>query len=385
MKSILAINIGSSSRKYSFFSQSEEILTSYYEKEEGKYLVSRIFKGEKISSNISEEDFLNSSSQEIEFLKSNGIKEEDISAVGFRVVCPGEYFLNSVSKIDEEYISVLEKSLEMAPLHLDNIIKEIKSFRSSYPKIPSFGVSDSALYKNLPLKETLYSIPLDLSKKWGIRRFGYHGLSVSSVLRKSPQDLKNIVVCHLGSGASVVALKDNQVVKVSMGFTPLEGLTMATRSGDIDFGALTYLAKSENFTFNDLNLLLNKKSGLLGLSGSNDMREIIKKKEEGDEKSILAFNIFVSKVRKYLGEALLELGKIDLIIFTGAMGERSDIVREAVLKDLDDLGIKIDEEKNKSVTLKSEEGFIQDSSFNQTKIAVFKSDEMGEIVKEILK
>lgn len=387
MKKILAVNIGSGSEKYSFYNEERLVCFSHYEKEGNNFVVSRkIFHQEKDlpaqKIKLSEEQFKNSHSLEINFLKENKIieNENEISAICFRVVCPGNFFLDSAKMIDDEYLEKLEEGMKSAPLHIERTISKIREFKKILNEVLFVGVSDSSFFKNISESKKYYALPKKLSDKYDIKRFGYHGLAVKSVLRKiEDKKDKRIIICHLGSGCSVIATRGELPISASMGFTPLEGLIMSSRSGDVDFGAVSYLAKKEGLDFDSLNKLLNKESGLLGIAGTNDMREIIRGRDKGDDNSKLAFDMFISSVRKFVGYYCFEMGGVDIIAFSGTMGERSDIVRDAVLEGLDDLGISINIKKNNEITERSDEGFIEDDK-GRVKIVVVKIDEMREMM-----
>jgi acetate kinase len=384
MKNILTINIGSSSKKYSFFQNGNLKVFSHYEKEEKNFILTKKIEEKEEKRKISEKEYNNSSNLEIEFLKEKFIKnEKEISAVGFRVVCPGNFFLERIRKIDKNYLEKLEEGFQLAPLHIKPILREIKEFKSNFPDILSYGISDSSFFKDIPIEQKYYAIPKELSDKYDIKRFGYHGISAQSILRKIQKEdvYKNIIICHLGSGASVIAVKNGKAFTSSMGFTPLEGLVMATRSGDIDFGVISYLSKKENLNFEEMNTLLNEKSGLIGLSKTNDMREIIERKEN-DKQADLAYNIFINRIKKYIGGFSAQLGGLDILIFTGTIGERSDIVRESILENMEFLSIYFNKEKNEEISKKGIEGSIEEKN-SKVKIQIIKTDEMREMKRMI--
>lgn len=395
MKKILVINVGSSSKKYSFFDGKDLVANSHYEKENGEYIVSRKFKINipkkegLIKIKISESDYKNSLKLELDFLiREKIIKDKnDIWRLGFRIVGRGDYFLKN-REINKKYKQELKKDITIIPLHIKIILEEIKISENIFPRVEKIGVSDSVFFAKMPLSHKYYALPYNLAEKLELKRFSYHGISASSAITKTKNIFKTmpkrIIICHLGSGCGVIGVKNGIGVSASTGFGPLEGLVMSTRVGDIDPSILIYLIEDQKMKVKDLKEMLNKKSGLLGLSGTDDMREVIKQKFKSDKRAQLAFDVFIDRVKKYIGGYMVQLGGLDLIIFTGTIGERSDIVREAVLKDLEGLGIKIDKKKNKFITTKNIEGFIEDKK-SRIKIVVLKSDEMVEINKEVLK
>lgn len=390
-KKFLVINVGTASKKYAFYLGEQKLTSTHFEKENGGFIVTRKDKdGKENKISITENDFQNSSAKEIEFLINRGLIKDksEINGVGFRVVCPGEYF-NQTRRIDIEYRQKLKENIIKASLHIVAISEEIDRFVMAFPEISIFGVSDSAFHKTLTKEAKYYAFADDVAKELGIERFGYHGISMQSVLRKLSISLgktpPNIIICHLGSGSSITAIKDGKSFDTSMGFTPLEGLVMATRTGDIDSGVLFYLMKIKNWTIEQLNEFLNKKCGLLGLSGkSDDIRELITLEEKGDEQVKLALDLWAYRVKKYIGSYILALGGLDVLVFTATVGERSWIMRQKILKGLENLGFAIDDVKNKKITETNSEGEIQKDG-SQIKIMVIKTDEMEEIIMEVRK
>jgi len=288
---------------------------------------------------------------------------EQIGAIGHRVVHGGQLFERAMP-VNDKTMSLVRKYAEFAPLHRDANILAIKSCQAFLPKHPNVVVFDTALYKNLPPKAYLYGLPLEMFEKQGIRRFGFHGLSHGYVVKeaarligKSLEELR-IITCHLGSGSSVTAFKNGEAVDTSMGFTPLEGLLMGTRCGDIDPGVLIYLVRHLHYDAGQLEEILDKDSGLKGLCGQSDVRDIISLAEKGDEAAGNAVDIFVYRVQKYIGAYSASLGGLDAIVFTGGIGEHSPVLRGKILDAFGYLNVKIDEEKN----LKNSEIFSAEES-----------------------
>jgi acetate kinase len=288
--------------------------------------------------------------------KNHGVidNKEDIEAVGHRVVHGGETFSGSVF-ITDEVMQVLQDNIELAPLHNPPNIKGIQAVKRILPDTPQCGVFDTAFHIKMPAKAYLYGIPYELYKKHKIRRYGFHGTShlyvskvAAEMMGKDISQLK-IVTAHLGNGCSMAAVDRGTSVDTTMGFTPLEGLLMGTRSGDIDPTVILYVMGKEGLSMSEANTLLNKHSGLIGISGeSSDMREIQSAMNEGHKRAKYAFDIFVYRIKKYVGAYAAAMGGLDALVFTGGIGENSVEVRSEVCRDMNFLGIDLDEEKNKA-------------------------------------
>ncbi len=280
---------------------------------------------------------------------------EEIDAVGHRVVHGGEKFKSSVF-IDEEVKAELVRNIDLAPLHNPPNLKGIYAMEELIPGIPQVGVFDTAFHQSMEPHAYMYGIPYVLYKKYSIRRYGFHGTShryvsqrVCDILGRD-YNTQKIVTCHLGNGASVAAVKNGKSVDTSMGFTPVEGLIMGTRSGDLDIGIVTYIMEKEELGIRTVNSLFNKHSGMLGLTGlSSDMREIEKASAEGNEKASLALEMYNYRVKKYIGAYAAAMGGIDILVFTGGIGENADTTRLGSSSGLEYMGIEIDAEKNKTV------------------------------------
>jgi acetate kinase len=287
---------------------------------------------------------------------------EEISAVGHRVVHGGEFFTES-KLVNDEVIQALEKYTELAPLHNPPNLKGIYGIMSLIPSIPQVAVFDTAFHTSMPKHANMYAIPYALYKKYGIRRYGFHGTSHRYVSSRACEILGSkcagmkIITCHLGNGASVCAVKGGISVDTSMGFTPIEGLIMGSRSGDIDMGAVTFIMDKEKIGTKSASVLFNKHSGLLGISGtSSDMREIQEAAAKGDERSLLAIKMFDYRVKKYIGAYAAAMGGLDLLVFTGGVGENSDTNRAGICDGLEFMGIELDAKINSG--LRSKEAII---------------------------
>jgi acetate kinase len=276
----------------------------------------------------------------------------EIEAVGHRVVHGGEKFTGSVL-ITEEMMEKVQECIELAPLHNPPNIKGIRACQRLLPGLPMVGVFDTAFHHAMPDYAYMYGLPQVLYKRHAIRRYGFHGTSHFYVSRRAadmlgkPIERLNMVTCHLGNGCSMAAVKGGISVDTTMGFTPVEGLLMGTRCGDVDPAAILYIMGQEELSLNETNAMLNKHSGLAGISGvSSDMREIEQAMKEGHTGAKLAFDIFCYRVKKYLGAYAVAMGGLDAIVFTGGIGENSALVRTATTSGLEFLGIKVDPNLN---------------------------------------
>ncbi len=287
----------------------------------------------------------------------NGVIKEksEIDAVGHRVVHAGENFSKTVI-LDNEKIEKIRELIPLAPLHNPPNIIGIEAVKKHLPGVPMTAVFDTAFHQTMPEHAYMYPLPFEYYKEKKIRRYGFHGTSHFFVakegakkLRKPLNDLK-MITCHLGNGSSMAAIKYGKSVDTTMGFTPLEGLMMGTRCGDIDPAIPLFLQNTQSCGTEEVNMVLNRMSGIKGISGvSSDMRDIEKAAEEGNERAELAINMFSYRIRKYIGAYIAAMNGVDLIIFTAGIGERDIIVRERVLVDMNFLGIKFDKEKNDDV------------------------------------
>ena len=357
---ILVLNCGSSSIKYQLINMdSKEVLAigivekigmqgsfMKHEKANGQKVK---FEGEILDHKIGIEYVLGV----LTSAKHGCLKElSEIDAVGHRVVHGGERFNSSVY-ITDEVIAEMEKCIDLAPLHNPPNLKGIYAIQSLIPEVPQVGVFDTAFHQTMPDYSYMYGIPYSLYNKYGIRRYGFHGTSHRFVSKQACESLgidynkTKIITCHLGNGASVAAIKNGESVDTSMGFTPVEGLLMGTRAGDLDIGAVTYIMEKEKIGIKTASTLFNKHSGMLGITGvSSDMRDIISARSEGNDRARLAFEMFNYRIRKYIGAYAAAMGGVDVVIFTGGIGENSDIVRTNICKGLEFMDIELDESVN---------------------------------------
>ncbi len=291
----------------------------------------------------------------------------EIQAVGHRVVHGGEEFTDSVL-ITQELMQRLRSLIELAPLHNPHNIRGINACRQALPGIPQVAVFDTALHHKMPPYAYIYGIPYVLYRRYSIRRYGFHGMShrfvsqqAAAMVGKPIEELK-MITCHLGNGASVTAFKNGVSVDTSMGFTPLEGLLMGTRSGDLDPAIILHIMAREELSLHEANTLLNKHSGLVGISGvSSDMREIVESAQEGNTNAMLALDVYCYRLKKYIGAYAAALNGLDVLVFTAGIGENSPEVRSRTCRDLDFLGITLDEEKNEKTVAVAGEISTDDS------------------------
>ncbi len=392
---ILVLNCGSSSIKFELFSMKEEKVLSKgvvekvgmkgsflrLEKQDGNKVR---FNGDVLDHKTGVEYILGVLSSK----KHGALKSlNEIQAVGHRVVHGGEYFSRSVF-INEEVIKVLEKNVELAPLHNPANLRGIYALQELIPDVPQVAVFDTAFHQTMKPNVYMYGIPYALYKKYKIRRYGFHGTShryVSAraveLLNTKTEGLK-IISCHLGNGASIAAVKDGISVDTSMGFTPVEGLIMGTRSGDLDIGALTYIMRKEEIGIETSSVLVNKFSGMLGITGvSSDMREIEEKADEGNKRAILGLEMYAYRVKKYIGSYAAALGGVDVLIFTGGIGDNAVDIRKNICEGLEFAGIVLDEEKNNS---RGKEKIIS-SEKSKTKIMIIPTNEELVIAQDTYK
>ncbi|ADO76927.1 acetate/propionate family kinase [Halanaerobium praevalens] len=357
---ILVINSGSSSLKYQLFNmETESVLAKgliqrigisgsflEYENNEGEeVLIEKDIATHKVGIELLLETLLSS---------EHGVLKDidEVEAIGHRIVHGGEAFAES-TVIDESVIKELEEVADLAPLHNPPNIMGIKVCKELMPTKPQVGVFDTAFHQTMPEKAYIYALPYEYYKKYGVRRYGFHGTShgyvaqrAAKMLEKDLSELK-IVTCHLGNGASLAAVKNGEVVDTSMGLTPLEGLVMGTRCGDIDPAIIPFIMEKEDLSAAEIDNILNKKSGLLGISGvSSDSRDVENAAESGNHQAEVALEIFNYRVKKYIGAYTAAMGGVDAIVFTAGIGENAIETRAGILNGLEYLGVELDEEAN---------------------------------------
>lgn len=388
---ILVINAGSSSLKYQLIDMETEqaILKGLCERItfDGGELTQKTADGRVLNIKQNMKDH----TQAIELvLKAmvdpvyGAIKSTDeISAVGHRVLHSGEDFKSSVV-IDDEVIRICEKNAELGPLHMPGNIACIKSCREVMPGVPMVAVFDTTFHSTMPAKAYMYGIPYSVYDQYKVRKYGFHGTSHKFVSEETIKLLgkkdSKIIVCHLGNGSSISAVKDGKCMDTSMGFTPLEGLVMGTRSGDIDPAASEFIRAKLGLTPEELVQYLNKKCGMLGVSElSSDMRDLEKGINEGNEKAKLAVEVAAYRIKKYIGSYAATLNGVDAIVFTGGIGEHSDLMRRLVMEDMEYLGVDFDFEANK----KHEDGVrVISKPYSKVKVLILPTNEELSIARE---
>ena len=386
---ILVINCGSSSLKYQLIdSESEKVLAKGLCERigiDGSAITHQPAGGDKVTTEVSMPDHTEAVKYVIEKLTDPEVgvvkSLDEIGAVGHRIVHGGEKFASSVV-IDDEVLKAVEECNDLAPLHNPANLIGINSCKKIMPGVPMVAVFDTAFHQTMPKKAYLYGLPYDYYEKYKVRRYGFHGTShdfvsnrVAEILGKKREDLK-IIVCHLGNGASVSAVKNGQCVDTSMGLTPLEGLIMGTRSGDLDPAIISFIAQKENLSAEEVINICNKKSGVLGLSDglSSDFRDLGNAAEEGNEKAKTALETWSYRVAKYVGAYVAAMNGVDVIAFTAGVGEKNLMAREMVCEYLGYLGVTIDKEANK---IRGEEITISTPDSKTTVMVVPTNEELA--------
>ena len=358
---VLVINCGSSSLKYQLIDMDKEYALAKGLVErigiEGSILIQKVENREKYIIKVPMETHKTAIKLVLEALidKTNGVIKslDEIGAIGHRVVHAGEFYSKSVV-INEKVIENLNTCIKLAPLHNPANLIGMNACKELMPKTPMVAVFDTAFHQTMPQEAYIYALPYELYTDYAIRKYGFHGTShkyvsdkAAQMLGKDIKDLK-IITCHLGNGASIAAIKYGKSIETSMGFTPLEGIAMGTRCGSIDPAIITYIMKELNMSPAQVDDLLNKKSGVYGISGvSSDFRDVEAAADNGNERAKLALKVFYYKVRKFIGSYAAAMGGVDCIVFTAGLGENSPETREAVCEDLEFLGVKLDKVKNK--------------------------------------
>ncbi|MDR1673624.1 MAG: acetate kinase [Bacteroidales bacterium] len=383
---IIVINCGSSSIKYQLFDMNGPITLAKGGVEKIG-LNGSFIKHESNGQKVTLEGEIIDHRSGIEYVLGILISKEygcisdfsEIDAVGHRVVHGGEKFKSSVL-ITDEVIAIMEESTQLAPLHNPPNLSGIYAMKSLLPDVPQVGAFDTAFHQSMPDYAYMYAIPHSLYTKYAIRRYGFHGTSHRYVSERALEILgkertQKIITCHLGNGASVAAVMDGKSVDTSMGLTPVEGLVMGTRCGDIDPGVMTYVMDREDINRSGINSLMNKHSGLLGVSGvSSDMRELETAAQQGNERAQLALQMFHYRARKYIGAYAAAMGGVDTVVFTGGIGENSDTSRYEITKGLEFLGLEFDREKNAGV--RGQEKIISTDASRVTAIIIPTNEEL---------
>ncbi|WP_321425087.1 acetate kinase [uncultured Bacteroides sp.] len=383
---ILVLNCGSSSIKYKLFNMDTKEVMAQGGIEKiglkGSFLKLTLPSGDKV---MLEGEILEHTAG-IEYILGVLVSEkygcikslDEINAVGHRVVHGGEKFNESVL-ITDQVIEKIVECIDIAPLHNPPNLKGIRAVSDLMPNAPQIAVFDTAFHQTMPDYAYMYGIPYQLYKKYGIRRYGFHGTSHRYVSKRVcdflgiSQEGQRIITCHIGNGGSVAAIKDGKSMDTSMGFTPVEGLLMGTRAGDIDAGVVSYIMDKEMIGTSSISTLLNKHSGVLGVSGiSSDMRELEAAYEAGNERAILAEEMYFYRIKKYIGAYAAALGGVDIIVFTGGVGENQASCRSGACRGLEFMGISLNEELNNKV--RGEEVIISKPD-SKVKVLIIPTDE----------
>ncbi len=382
---ILVLNCGSSSIKYKLFDMDSKAVIAQGGIEKiglpGSFLKLTLSNGEKkiLEKDIPEHtvgvEFILNTLTSPEYGAISSLNE--INAVGHRMVHGGEKFSESVL-LNKEVLDAFTACNDLAPLHNPANLKGVHAIDAILPDVPQIGVFDTAFHQTMPDYAYMYAVPYELYEKYGVRRYGFHGTShryvsqrVCDFLGVKPEGLR-IITCHIGNGGSVTAIKDGKCMDTSMGLTPLEGLMMGTRCGDIDAGAVTFIMEKEHLDAAGVSNLLNKKSGVMGVSGvSSDMRELEAAAQTGNPRALLAEKMYFYRIRKYIGAYAAALGGVDIVVFTGGVGENQASCRAAACEGLEFMGIRLDAERNK---VRGEEAVISTDD-SKVKVVVIPTDE----------
>ena len=385
---ILVLNCGSSSIKYALYNMdTKEVMASGGAERvgmDGAFVKVKMPNGEKVTfmHDIPEHTegvkFIFSLLTDAEIGVIKSLKERD--AVGHRMVHGGEKFTQSVV-INEEVIKAFEAVSDLAPLHNPANLKGIRAVSELMPEMPQVGVFDTAFHQTMPAYSYMYALPYEVYEKYGVRRYGFHGTSHRYVSARACEFLgvdytkQRIITCHIGNGGSLAAVKNGKCMDTSMGLTPLEGIMMGTRSGDVDGGAVAFLQKKLGLDADGISDLLNKKSGVAGVSGvGSDMRDLENACKQGNERAILAQNMYNYKIKKYIGAYAAAMGGVDIIVFTAGVGENQTSMRAETCKGLEFMGVKIDEAKNE--TIRGKEAIISTPDSKVTVVVIPTDEEL---------
>ena len=389
---ILCVNAGSSSLKFQLVEMPEEklIISGYIEKIglKDSFWTTKV-NGEKIKG----ERYLKNHKEAAEVLIEELLKHkaveslDEIKGVGHRVLHGGEKYSDSVI-ITDEVIQDIKDLTKLGPLHHPGNLAGIEAMQKALPGVPMVAVYDTAFHQTMPKVNYMYPVPMEWYTKYGVRKYGFHGTSHKYITLKMKEKLGkddvNLIICHIGSGASISAIKDGKCYDTSMGITPLDGLMMGTRSGAIDPSILEYVSKESGESLEDLTNDINKKSGLLGISGYSDSRDVEAARAAGDKNATLALDMYNDRIAKYIAEYYIKLdGEVDALVFTAGVGENGIEARKEILRRLNALGIKVDEEKNSKIaSYKNENEGIISSDDSSVPVYVLPTNEEIMIIKD---
>lgn len=385
MGTTLVVDPGSSSRKYALYNDGQSVLELRFEKtDNGFELCSQLPGVQQICEAIKESQFLSSFDQVAEAVNAHLMRilaGKKLDLIAIRIVAPGSFFQHH-TEVNDEYIQKLQKRESSAPLHIPVILKELNLIRKHFPQVKIIAASDSAFHSEIPLKAREYSISKEDANQFDIHRFGYHGLSIASVVRRIHSligiDPERLIVCHIGNGVSVTAVKNGKSVETSMGFSPTSGLPMGSRAGDMDAAALLELMRVKNLKPAEAELYLNTNGGLAGIAQDSDIRRLLDRRAQNDATANHALSVFAYNIQKTVAAQTVALGGLDVLVLTATAAVRSSELRSLILNDLAHLGIHISKDRND--LLIGKEGVISVRN-SEIKVVVMKTDEMGEIAQ----
>jgi len=385
MAATLVVNPGSSSRKYALYGGDSPLLEVRYESTQAGFeKCTRLLGKQPVCEAVSEKEFA-LSFQHAACLAEEELKrrfpDKNLTRVVVRVVAPGSYFQEH-RLVDKEYLKRLESNLASAPLHTPIALREIKAVRAVYKDIAIIAASDSAFHKEMPMRAREYSIAREDADKYDLHRFGYHGLSVSSVVRRIHNLAggfpERLIVCHIGNGVSVTSVLKGKSVETTMGFAPASGLPMGSRAGDVDNTVLFELMKKHHWSAADAETYVNSRGGLVGLAGDSDIRILLERRAKGDEVAVNALNTFAYHIKKAIAAGMVALEGLDVLVLTATAAVRSSELRTLLLQNMSQFGIKLSAERNESIT--GREGVISPRN-SLIKVIVMRTDEMGEMAR----
>lgn len=377
---ILVINAGSTSVKYKLFDESlEEVISGHIENKKGKYISKLKKYGQTYQWELSESEYIRP-----DRVIRKEIEGFTIDKIGFRIVHGGEKYIKPI-RLTPKIIQDLEKLKDLAPLHNPPALRVIKLFLKEFSDTPLFGFFDTAFHSTMKPEQFLYSLPYKFYKDYKIRKYGFHGISheyIFNQVKNLEKKHSRVISCHLGGGASITAIKDGKSLDTSMGFTPLEGLTMATRAGDLDLGVIFYLLEKHSYSLSEIKKIVNYESGMLGISGiTSDMRKLLELEKKGHKRASLAINIYVYDILRYIGTYIVALGGLDVLAFSGGVGSGSDIIRERICNGLTAHKIKISRVNRGKIDV---ENNLKISSKGSTPVWVIPTNEEKQIASELI-
>lgn len=385
MATTLVINPGSSSRKYALYSDGHSVVEMQFEQTNtGFEMCSRMSGIQQTCESINKEDFADAFTQVVDAVNACLVRMslgKRLDAVIVRVVAPGTFFQRH-SMIDDEYLAKLKQRETSAPLHIPLILREIQAVKKHYPAVRMIAASDSAFHSEMPPQAREYSLPIADVNEFDIHRFGYHGLSVASVVRRIHavigQDPERMIVCHIGNGTSITAVKNRKSVETTMGFSPSTGLPMGSRAGDIDSAALLELMRVKNMRPSEAEMYINTNGGLAGMAKDSDIRRLLDRRAQNDATATHALNVFAYNIQKAVAAETVALGGLDVLVLTATAATRSTELRSLVLRDLSHLGIQISKDRNDMLVGKDGVISVRNSA---VKVVVMRTDEMGEMAQ----